>query len=63
MDIASGTFTAQTGGLYTVTFSGAADVYTGSVIVIVNVIVILLEQLMYMQVPVLSCIFFTTGHD
>ena len=25
MDIASGTFTAQTGGLYTVTFSGAAD--------------------------------------
>ena len=25
MDIASGTFTAQTGGLYTVTFSGQAD--------------------------------------
>merc|ERR1712212_120200 len=30
MDIASGTFTAQTGGLYTVTFSGQADLYRGS---------------------------------
>ena len=29
MDIASGTFTAQTGGLYTVTFSGQADLFTG----------------------------------
>ena len=30
MDIASGTFTAQTGGLYTVTFSGQADLLSGS---------------------------------
>ena len=30
MDIASGTFTAQTGGLYTVSFSGQADLYRGS---------------------------------
>ena len=26
MDIASGTFTAETGGIYTITFSGQADV-------------------------------------
>ena len=32
MDIASGTFTAQTGGLYTVTFSGQADIYRDSVL-------------------------------
>ena len=30
MDIGSGTFTAQTGGLYTVTFSGQADLFAGS---------------------------------
>ena len=34
MDIASGTFTAQTGGLYTVTFSGQADLYTGSLLLL-----------------------------
>ena len=27
MDIASGTFTAETGGLYTITFSGTADLH------------------------------------
>ena len=34
MDIASGTFTAQTGGLYTVTFSGQADLVAGSIVTI-----------------------------
>ena len=34
MDIASGTFTAQTGGLYTVTFSGQADLYSSSALVL-----------------------------
>merc|ERR1719234_2535536 len=34
MDIASGTFTAQTGGLYTVTFSGQADLVSDSVLII-----------------------------
>ena len=34
MDIGSGTFTAQTGGLYTVTFSGQADLYTGSILIL-----------------------------
>ena len=35
MDIASGIFTAQTGGLYTVTFSGQADLYESSALVLV----------------------------
>ena len=34
MDISRGTFTAQTGGLYTVTFSGQADLVTGSILTI-----------------------------
>ena len=34
MDIASGTFTAQTGGLYTVTFSGQADLVSDSVLIL-----------------------------
>jgi len=34
MDIASGTFTAQTGGLYTVSFSGQADVVSDSVLIL-----------------------------
>ena len=34
MDISSGTFTAQTGGLYTVTFSGQADLYSSSGLVL-----------------------------
>ena len=34
MDIASGTFTAQTGGLYTVTFSGQADLFRGSLVIL-----------------------------
>ena len=34
MDIGSGTFTAQTGGLYTVTFSGQADLLRGSILIL-----------------------------
>ena len=34
MDIVSGTFTAQTGGLYTVSFSGQADLLTDSVLIL-----------------------------
>ena len=34
MDIGSGTFTAQTGGLYTVTFSGQADLQAGGVLIL-----------------------------
>jgi len=34
MDIVSGTFTAQTGGLYTVTFSGQADLVSDSVLIL-----------------------------
>ena len=30
MDIASGTFTAQTGGLYTITYSGRVDLHPSS---------------------------------
>ena len=32
MDIGSGTFTAQTGGLFTVTFSGQADLFAESML-------------------------------
>ena len=34
MDMASGTFTAETGGLYTVTFSGQADLVSDSVLIL-----------------------------
>jgi len=34
MDIGSGTFTAETGGLYTVTFSGQADLVSDSVLIL-----------------------------
>ena len=34
MDIASGTFTAQTGGLFTVSFSEQADLLTDSVLIL-----------------------------